>query len=171
MSATKTETNYQLAQTTTETVPGEEQASGVFRNGNDDDETRKQGHRCCGGCCDVRCAVIVVNLVNMGILLLASVDYLSVLNIYINYILIGVAVICINAIGVAGAILFNKWMVGVAAVAYVLGFGASMYFLSPHLLAYYGCFLYPHVFLIKEIHTGIMTKENYEPVEKQCCCV
>ena len=51
MSSTeKEETEYELAKP----IAGQENGAGV-----------KQGHKCCGGCCDMRRAVIIVDLVNM----------------------------------------------------------------------------------------------------------
>lgn len=188
----KTETNYQLAQATGTVVQGEE--AGVFVN-----PSGKQGHKCCGSCCDVRRAVIIVNGVNLVILCMSLMSFLAARNIANNsntddaaqvddqlqeaidvysnaplgaIIAIMVVQAIISAIGMAGAFLFNKWMVGVTAVVYILGLVGALISLNPGGMAYNGFFLYPHVFLIKELHHGIMTKENYEPVEKHsCCCV
>lgn len=189
----KTETNYQLAQATGTVVQGEE--AGVFVN-----PSGKQGHKCCGGCCDVRRAVMIVNGINIIILGMSLLSFLAAKNIannntddaaaaqvddqvqeaidiYANAPLGAIIAIMlvqavISAIGMAGAFIFNKWMVGVTAVVYVLGLLGALLSLNPGGMAYNGFFLYPHVFLIKELHRGIMTKENYEPVEKHsCCCV
>ena len=59
----KGETEYQLAQPV-----------------GDSSEKIKQGHNCCGGCCDVRRATIVVNLVNLGLVGLQVMTLISVKN-------------------------------------------------------------------------------------------
>lgn len=154
------ETHYQLASEKTEA------AVFVSDEQTDGSSVHKQGHKFCGCCCDVRSAVIAVNLVNIGILLL------SCLSESVSGAMYGVVggLIVSSAIGVAGAVRFNKWMVGVAASAYILGIAGALVSLHPQGLIYRGLFLYPHLYLIKEIHCSTMTKENYEPIEKFCYC-
>lgn len=193
----ETETSYQLAQPAGAVFVQGEEATGVFKNDGGvvvAPAGQKQGHKCCGGCCDVRRAVIVVNLVNIGILGMTALSLLAQKNVANNaetvdddevqevmdlyasmklgpIVAVMAVQIVISAVGVAGAFLFNYLMVGVTAIAYCLGIVSSLVALSPGSLLYNGFFLYPHIFLIKEIRSGVMTKENY-PAEKQsCCCV
>lgn len=191
-----TEAKYHLA--TPDVVVGHE-PDGLFRNDSAGASLlspgAKRGHKCCGGCCDVRRAVIVVNLVNIGILMTILILFLSAIFVilsipydddqtsasrdalYINstfWVVTVTLVLCIlvSAIGVVGAVKLNKWMVGGMAIAYCAGVVMGIVFKQPKVVIYCAFFAYPHFFLVKEIQQGIMTKHNYDATERMsCCCV
>lgn len=76
-----------------------------------------------------------------------------------------------NSCGVYGAYSFNMYLVGISLAGYCLEtvFALISFNLGGLFMAIF--FAYPHVFLIKEIRAGIMTKENYPVEEQSCCCV
>ena len=153
----------------------------------------KQGHKCCGGCCDMRRAVIIVNIVHasiiglafLGVLASRNLDYASIydddsvasamseaqnkpIGMAVSVLLAQiVAALC----GIAGGMKFNIPLTAIAATGYIAFFIIGLIGFNPFALLYHGFFLYPHVFFIQEIQKGIMTEANY-PIEKQsCCCV
>lgn len=81
-----------------------------------------------------------------------------------------IRLIC-NACGVYGAWKFNIYLVGLSLASYVLEaiFAMMAFSLAGLLMACF--FAYPHVFFIKEVRAGIMSKENYPNEEQSCCCV
>lgn len=78
-----------------------------------------------------------------------------------------------NGAGIYGAYIFDIRLVGVSLAAYALEaiFALLGFNLVGIIMA--GFFAYPHVFFIKEVRAGIMTKERYVPgiEEQSCCCV
>lgn len=68
-----------------------------------------------------------------------------------------------------GSFVFNKYLVGISVVYYSLGVVSMQHDLSGIVII--GLFLYPHVLLVKYIHNGIMSRENYPFEEQSCCCV
>jgi hypothetical protein len=153
---------------------------------------RKQGHTCCGCCCDVRRAVIVVNLL-AGTYLLMMVQWifaLVALRYDYNYKYWALLVMnCLQLVpvgmGIFGAVYYNGWFIGVAALHYTLQFlficNVSWYNLAmpndlpldePIAMAVaMALCAYPHFMLISEIRGGIMSPENYENEQHSCCCV
>jgi hypothetical protein len=154
----------------------------------------------CGGCCDVRRATIIVNIVGitMGFIGLITIGVYSGVASTLdaeNYdddemkaaindmdgavsgesiaVIITVAVIrlLMNAAGIWGALKYNQYAVGVSLLAYAAQCLMSLVFFNIVGLVVNGFFAYPHVFLIKEIRSGIMTPETYEAEKQSCCCV
>ena len=187
MSATpeKTETEYQLG------IPVKE--SGAT---GDVAKLPKQGHKCCGGCCDMRRGVIIVDIINVVLLTLGLFGVLATRNLsgqaeelYDDdevqatlaefatsfplgaFIAIQAIKIVCSASGVVGALRYNIYFTGVAAAAYC--FDALMALIGLNLggVVYAVFFAYPHFFFIKEVRAGIMSKENYHNEEMSCCCV
>ena len=78
-----------------------------------------------------------------------------------------------NAAGAYGAFTFNIYLVGISLAVYVVEaiLALMSFYLAGLLVAVF--FAYPHVFFIKEVREGIMTKERYQPgiEEQSCCCV
>lgn len=162
------------------------------------DTIPKQGHKCCGFCCDVRRAVIIVNIVSIVLqvfimfALPASASYIKnnpdefdtddkqkeqLDNINWGSVLgIGFMFIVVYLVGIIGAIRYNVCMIGFAGLSYFINMILAFVFgsipssfiqaLVPAL------FLYPHIVLIQEIRTGLMTPESYRVSEEySCCCV
>ena len=147
---------------------------------------RKQGHSCCGGCCDVRRAVIVVNCVMIGMLFLEIFSLSLVSHIYtdddeleeeierfpagalMTIFWIEIAIYCI---GIWGALEFSTLQLYVALALYTLIFVMNVWVFNLPAMLISGFFAYPHVFLIKEIKEGTMSESNYYNEEQSCCCV
>jgi hypothetical protein len=155
----------------------------------------KRGHKFCGGCCDVRRAVIIVNMVVGGLLLWgmiatlvlkANVDAMtatmdddtkiatlnefrdaSILPLAIGWSITSAA--CV--LGIVGAIQYNVYMVGAAALKFCVDIVYALITFNIFGVALSAFFLYPHVFFIKEVREGIMSKVNYDNERQSCCCV
>jgi hypothetical protein len=149
------------------------------KQGTMSDDKVKQGHSCCGCCCDMRRAVIIVNIINLVSLLIQVILFLSVDVDGVNTTLFIVASIIgfvVLFVGIIGANQFNKWLVGIAGFFYaanviyllVLSFAAPSLLFSAALSVLY---VYPHVMFVVENGKGIMTQENYKNEEQSCCCV
>ena len=127
----------------------------------------KQGHSCCGGCCDVRRAVIIICIINItrcfSQLLLSAIT-MSMAN---EWQIIPFARIVAAGLAMLGAFTFNKYLVAINVISLLV----PTYVSSIVWLLINGLFLFPHVFLIRYIHNGIMTKENYPYERQSCCCV
>ena len=150
-----------------------------------DERRLKQGHKCCNGsrCCDMRRAVFIVDLVNLFL----HLTPLHVLLVFLVMIIprdtldetfkipewIYWAQIGTSVAGIFGAYFFNKWMVGISALAYcaiaIIAFWGFESIDNICFLIYMAWFAYPHFFLFREIHQGIMTNENYPTEESSCC--
>lgn len=153
----------------------------------------KQGHNCCGGCCDTRRAVIIVNIVNacivgFGLMGVLAVKNAANSNMYDDdemaaaladfenapvgmAIGLMVAQIVASLCGIAGGIKFNVILTAVAAVAYSILTVFGLIGGNIAGLIYNGFFLYPHVMFIQEMRKGIMTEANYPNEKHSCCCV
>mmetsp|Transcript_21361 Transcript_21361/g.46333 ORF Transcript_21361/g.46333 Transcript_21361/m.46333 type:complete len:181 (-) Transcript_21361:223-765(-) len=179
---TETEASYQKAP--------ELEAEGVVVSG-------KRGKICCGACCDMRRATIVVNIVNLcflGVALMGMIAALSVssnldkysddalfddefesdLNDLKGLGIVGIFVVLVLAIGHAlglyGAVSYKPWMVMTSFVFYCLSTIFALVRLDPFCIMY-ALFAYPHYFLWEEIRAGIMTPDNYPNEIHSCCCV
>lgn len=153
----------------------------------------KQGHKCCGGCCDMRRAVIIVNLVNILLLVLGTMGTLSLLEInksatdddkvaetleeFNNLSLAGFITtqcvkIVVSILGIVGAIRYNIILVGICVAMYAANCIWAAVFLNIAGVVYAVFFAYPHFFFMNEVRAGIMSQENYKVNEEQsCCCV
>lgn len=154
--------------------------------------SEKEGHKCCGGCCDVRRAVVIVNLVSIGVVFFGLLGVLFISKGFEMYdddstkqvlneatknvpVTIVLAEYIVQAVGsvfaIYGAVMFHDKMVMVGAVCYAALTLSSLSIMSIGDALLYGFFAYPHVFLVKEIRSGIMTPENYPNEVQSCCCV
>jgi hypothetical protein len=77
----------------------------------------------------------------------------------------------LNGAGIWGAVKYNQYAVGASLFAYGAEFILSLVHFNVSGLILNGFFAYPHVFLIKEIRSGIMTPETYQVEKQSCCCV
>jgi hypothetical protein len=155
----------------------------------------KQGHACCGGCCDVRRATIIVNIISVvfASIGLATMVSLMATTASVNYdddevqeamsafneanlafgVVITLAVIRIVAygLGIYGAVTYNVWMVGICLSAYCIDFVMGLVGMSPLGMVWAALFAYPHFFFIQEIRSGVMSEANYFNEKQSCCCV
>eukprot|EP00542_Grammatophora_oceanica_P017314 CAMPEP_0194048406 /NCGR_PEP_ID=MMETSP0009_2-20130614/27196_1 /TAXON_ID=210454 /ORGANISM="Grammatophora oceanica, Strain CCMP 410" /LENGTH=172 /DNA_ID=CAMNT_0038694259 /DNA_START=51 /DNA_END=569 /DNA_ORIENTATION=- len=158
----------------------------------------KQGHKCCGGCCDVRRASIIVNIVNIIISLLFMLEFIFIDKIVakdeevindeeqLNNLHTAAAIIkklegllvfflmikiACSAVGIHGAYTFSVPKVGVALGCYTVFLIFDVLTLSFGGILMDAFFAYPHIYLIMEMNEGIMSPENYINEEQSCCCV
>lgn len=156
--------------------------------------SKRQGHLCCGGCCDMRRAVIIMNIVNAALVAMGLMGVLAAKNLVDTDAiqddevaavlggedgslpfgwLVASSVIRLILAGFAiyGAIKYNYILVIIGALSYVYEVVLSLWGLNFIGLLYPALFLYPHIFLVKEIRSGIMTALNYPNEKHSCCCV
>jgi hypothetical protein len=154
----------------------------------------KQGHSCCGGCCDMRRAVIICNMIMIlfaffglaGLELVktqikaeeemgddaAKETSAAMKDFPLGWLIFWMFVQCAcYCLGVLGAISFTQWQVMVALACYAIAFCINLATFSIGGIVMSGFFAYPHVFFIKELKAGIMTPENYPNEVQSCCCV
>jgi hypothetical protein len=155
---------------------------------------KKQGHACCGGCCDVRRAVIIVNIIEItfaslgivtmgGLIMATSASYdddevqeamtaFNGANLSMGVAIALAAIrIIANSLGVYGAVTYNIWMVGVSLSVYCVDFVMGVFALNVISLVMVALFAYPHFFFIKEVRSGIMSEATYVNEKQSCCCV
>jgi hypothetical protein len=125
---------------------------------------QKRGHMFFRICCDMRRAVIIINTVNALLLALLSLGGTMSKE--------DVLLLTCSGVGILGAVQFSIACTSVAAALYAF-FIAHALFIDKDIWRLGTCllFFYPHAVLIREIQTGIMTRENYHNEEKSCCCM
>jgi hypothetical protein len=148
----------------------------------------KQGASFCGGCCDMRRAVIVVNAVmiamivcNCTVLFLVSNGEVEVDDDVVTtklhnipkgpFLLVFVLQMTVYAIGIWGAVSFSLWQLYLVSFLYSLTFVLNLLAFNLPAVFFAGGFAFPHFILIREIKAGIMTRANYYNEEQSCCCV
>ena len=153
----------------------------------------RQGHLYCGFMCDMRRAVMIVNLITIG-MALSSITLVRVLSrddFVNNYdddftkfelqslgnskgktIAYGVFTIACALVGATGAFIYDTNMVLVGAAYHslntILKFFPPTGFWS---IVVASLLAYPHFPFIVERRRGIMTRENYPNEMHSCCCV
>jgi hypothetical protein len=154
-------------------------------------ERRSQrGHRCCGGCCDMRRAVIVVNVVSICVCSLALIEVIFFKSTVVASLMPNLeqlndkilwttgAVVFVEMVlygaGVYGACKYNQCLVGVAMMTYfakiIVHLSYFWFYMTPVILLN-ALFAYPHYFLIKQIRSGILSEDNYPSEKYSCCCL
>jgi hypothetical protein len=160
--------------------------------------TGKQGHAFCGGCCDVRRAVIIVNiiyvtLVSIGLVTMGSFMAATSASSSLTYdddevreamaafdeedlfmvvtIALAAIRIIVNGLGIYGAVTYNIWLVGFSLLVYCFEFVMGAVDGNRIGLLMVALFAYPHFFFIKEVRSGIMSEANYVNEKQSCCCV
>jgi len=171
----------------------------------------KQGASCCGCCCDMRRAVIIVDAIQLILAIVAAVLYLSGrelisqglddseydLTSYENALkisgIISAVGVAFYVLGIVGASIYNMFLVGFAALWYIVSFVLSIVFSIKAVNEFnndntgqdipvgYGSliisgiitalFVYPHVGLIVELKNGTMSAVTYPREQQSCCCV
>uniref|UniRef100_A0A7S0AVY1 Uncharacterized protein n=1 Tax=Minutocellus polymorphus TaxID=265543 RepID=A0A7S0AVY1_9STRA len=155
-----------------------------------------QGHRCCGrngsGCCDMRRAVVIVNVVDTAICVFYAI-YFAILAVDVEkiyggedgksdieglmvnlehwFIFLSAIKIPLNGLGIYGAVKFKYRPVAAALAAYSLQFALNVYSINIGGLLLTGFFAYPHVVFLKELKSGVMSEMNYPTERFSCCCV
>jgi hypothetical protein len=146
----------------------------------------KRGHSCCGGCCDMRRAVIIVDIIMICSLLsdifaLAAITHVPLDDDQVQQELsrvpfgvmmfLFVGELVLFGVAIWGAVTFAAPKVLVGTIVCVFGMVFSLSPFNLALLLINGFFAYPHAVLYNEISSGIMSKENYYNEEQSCCCV
>jgi hypothetical protein len=125
----------------------------------------KQGHKCCGCCCDVRRATIVVNVVSLCLNLFALVTYYNPNSTIYAFTF---AHMIWAMMGIDGAVTYNSCLVGASFTIYIFD-AAGALVVAPALVLVPLFFAYLHICLLVEMHEGIMSEETYA-IEEHCCC-
>jgi hypothetical protein len=166
--------------------------------GEPDDPDERKTDLCCGFCCDVLRASIIVNIISLvgvaiwlllvwwGLAVINSYDMTTVeddqlfeeLNELENYVItteviLYISVMCLSVIfalvGIIGASKFNKYLVLATGVWYIID---CIYFLS---VGWFGhafgvaAYSYPHIALYLALRSGTISRQNYMR-ERYCCC-
>lgn len=161
--------------------------------------TMKQGHKCCGGCCDMRRAVIIVNMAMISLFVIylpfVVLSY-NVINHPEKYsddlddnakeafanaqasesplgfvIFLMIAKIACLSFGIYGALKFKLLPVAVSLASYGFAFIYAIFTANILMMLLPVFFAYPHIFFIKEVRQGIMSEDNYDLERHSCCCV
>jgi hypothetical protein len=147
----------------------------------------KQGHSCCLGCCDVRRAVIIVDLIMIFFLMIDIFALISFsrqepfdddeLQAAVERIHGGLGImiflveIVLLTVAIVGAITFSSEKVAIGLVVFGVAFVTSLFQFNVPAVVMAGFFAYPHYFLYAEINSGVMSAARYSNEEQSCCCV
>lgn len=143
----------------------------------------RQGRLFFGFCCDMRRAVIVVNLVTISLVVLSDILLLVMpsdpdsdgefAQVAIKKEVVGMSltVLLLSAFGIFGALKLEYWII--VLVCFFYGSNAVFYLILLHLPGFVISVLFccPHFVLAQEISKGIMSEENYPNEKHSCCCV
>ena len=172
---------------------------GTISDGNCN-HNKKKAHSCCGGCCDMRRAVIVVNAILLVGRTMAVMGIHQMANFMKSFSQGFVDSVTEGGQGddTTKETIAQAFDDGVTTAMMVLTFGIMIAGLSIYGAVTYnkylvasnaiylalgmfqfgllsivtnGFFIYPHAFLIYYIHIGIISEENYAKEEQSCCCV
>jgi hypothetical protein len=131
---------------------------------NEDPNAPKKGHLLFGKICDMRIAVVFLNILNIIAILfgviITGIQYKAFsasLYAFAN----GFLAMSLSIVGALGALNYVLWMVAVATVGFALGFLLDLIGFHFGGILIGGLVLYPHAVLTYEIQTGIMSKETY----------
>jgi hypothetical protein len=144
-------------------------------------EPVRQGHSFCGCMCNMRRAVIIVNIISLICFSIVFFTLIPLSNSQFQdqsddggapFIAVSVLIFIIHILGIGGAVRFSRWMVLVTGVWHGLGFLSSLFRINIGHAVVLGLFAYPHFIFFREIQRGIMGMGTYYANERQsCCCV
>jgi len=77
----------------------------------------------------------------------------------------------LKACGISGAVKYSILGVYLGLLGYIIEFTYMTASLNIIRMALSAFFAYPHVVLVNEIKSGVMSPENYELEKYSCCCV
>ena len=139
------------------------------------------------GMCDMRRAVIVLNIVGLVMSAIALLGELF--NKYgtdARAVVVALVVGVLHGLALAGALQYEPWfLIGIMVHSIVsiasmfwhaMRLGSALGLRQPVVVMLFGivvtgAFLHAHVILFQEMRQGIMTPENYPKEEHSCCCV
>jgi hypothetical protein len=142
----------------------QESASRVPVSSGDAEPTEeRQGHLFFGRLCDMRVAVVSMNVFNIILLIIGGIVTL------VKFGMIGLGAhfpgIVLSGIGIFGAMNFELWAVCLATVGYCVGLLFDLFWLNWIGILIGALIVYPHAVLCYEMKKGIMTKETYKREE------
>lgn len=157
------------------------------------DPTARQAELCCGSCCDLLRACIIVNIFYLSyavLALLLSWWGIAVINaldlaeyeddeivqdmvqsdayLVIGIIQVSTGMLCAS-LGIVGASKFTKGLVLICGIWYCIDLMVSAIFRMWPTALMKGFFAYPHFALYMALKSGTITRENYL-IERHCCC-
>lgn len=162
-------------------------------------EDQRIADLCCGVCCDLVKACVVVNVCDIGMsiiqIALPALGYTDFFIDTINFdafaaidddellesvqgeralntfvMVMTVCGILFSVIGIVGAMKFHKCMVLATAIWYCIDVVRCAVTLHWLNIFANGCYAYPHIALFLALRSGKITRERYH-IEKHCCCV
>ena len=153
----------------------------------------RQGHSFLGCMCDMRRAVIIVNIISLIFVTIGVITFCVLFSSKYRdrfdddddvqedfdeldrwrgaLIAILVLGFIIHISGIVGGARFSRWMVLMPGVWLSLGCIFNLFALNIGAAVVCGLFAYPHFIFFREIQMGIMSKENYINETQSCCCV
>lgn len=164
----------------------------------EEERNERKTHLCCGSCCDLRKACIIVDSIYLffvGGAVLLSVTGLrmfervewkgsqaeydddqvqragndTIMYLAASDIQLGIGVFfCV--LGILGACRFQKYLVLCTAIWYCIDVVLFGIFMNWVSAVFAGAYAYPHFALFLALRSGTMTRENYKVTEQHCCC-
>ena len=126
-------------------------------------EEGRKSHLFFGKYCDMRVAVVFLNVFNIALLLLSG--FISLFRFGFGTIGMLLPGLVLSGIAIYGAMNFELWAMAIATVGFFLGLLSDLWFLNFVGVIFGAIVVYTHGMLTKEIHEGIMTKETYHKEE------
>lgn len=114
--------------------------------------------------CDMRTATMVLCSLNIVLVLIGMIIHLIR---YFGFIPINAAIpaLVLSCIAIFGAVNFELWAAGLAAVGFGVSLIIDLWWLNIFGIVMGVLVLYPTATLAHELHTGIMSKETYNREE------
>jgi hypothetical protein len=145
-----------------------------------EEASERKSTLCCGSCCDLIRACIIVDIFNIilsTVVILVPLPELQITNWEIMLfpdrfgIIMSSCGIFFALLGILGAWRFSGWMVLVTGIWYCAYSIFSVFTSAVGFTMIMGFFAYPHIHLYISLLSGNVTRENYHITEKYCCCI
>lgn len=166
----------------------------VENSDNDEDEYERESHLCCGFCCDLRRACIILDVIQISMIVAvtiviqldvdprfvegfdtvadsADVDDEVAADFDRRFVETTVRLgggVLFSVIGILGACLFNRWLVVCTGIWQCIAMVFSMRSRSYTGIVAAASFAYAHIAMFLELRRGKLTRENY--AREQACC-
>jgi hypothetical protein len=129
--------------------------------------TGRRGHLLFYFICDMRIAVVFLNIMNICLLLLSS--FIGIYKFGWGTLLVIFPGLVLSGIAIYGAMNFELWALVMATIGFLLGLLSDFWYLNWIGIAFGMLVCYPHVVLTYEIKEGILNKETYNKQEEFVC--
>jgi len=152
-----------------------------------------RGHRCCVGCCDMRRAVIIMNLVEVAICIFYIMYFAFLISFLENtdtdlnmnkeeavevskimehrYMILLAMKLPFALIGVYGAVKFKMGAMVIVLAGYIAQIFTILYAMNPLALVTTLLFAYPNAVFLYQLKSEIMSELNYPDEKFSCCCI